>query len=42
MAETKIGSFADSASSYVLTRLEKNIGVYLALTSSKIKAEDVL
>lgn len=42
MPETKIGSFTDSGASFILSRMEGNLGVYLGLTSATLQAEDVL
>jgi 3-hydroxyisobutyryl-CoA hydrolase len=42
MPETKIGSYTDSGGSYILPRMEGNLGVYLGLTRNSFQAEDVL
>ncbi|CAO3620486.1 unnamed protein product [Mucor fragilis] len=42
MPETRIGHFVDAMSSYHLSRLMGNYGVYLALCAERSKAEDLL
>ncbi len=42
MPETGIGLFPDVGGTYFLSRLKYNAGVYLALTGSRIKAEDAI
>lgn len=42
MPETGIGLFPDVGGTYFLSRLKHNAGVYLALTGSRIKAEDAI
>ncbi|KAG0168581.1 hypothetical protein DFQ28_004707 [Apophysomyces sp. BC1034] len=42
MPETAIGIFPDVGSSFFLTRLDGQLGTYLAMTGNTIKAEDVL
>ena len=42
MPETTIGFFPDVGASFFLTRMDGNMGTYLALTSEQLKAEDVL
>ena len=41
MPEAKIGFYTDVGSSYVLARIRNNIGMYIALTSGRLKGEDV-
>lgn len=41
MPETKIGFFTDVGASYTLANLRNNIGLYIALTSGRLKGEDV-
>ncbi|KAG1461056.1 hypothetical protein G6F46_005756 [Rhizopus delemar] len=41
MPETVIGAFCDMGSSYFMSRLDCNLGVYLALTGRSLKGEDV-
>ncbi|KAI9253331.1 ClpP/crotonase-like domain-containing protein [Helicostylum pulchrum] len=40
--ETRFGHFCDAGASFFLSRLNGNIGKYLALTSKPLSAEDVL
>lgn len=40
--ETRFGNFCDAGASFFLSRLNGNIGKYLALTSKTLVAEDVL
>lgn len=42
MPETAIGFFPDVGASWVLPRLEGEIGVYMALTGARLKAADAL
>ncbi|KAF7725287.1 hypothetical protein EC973_000297 [Apophysomyces ossiformis] len=42
MPETAIGIFPDVGSSFFLTRLDGQLGTYLAMTGNTIKGEDVL
>jgi enoyl-CoA hydratase len=42
MPETGIGLFPDVGASYVLSRLESEIGTYLALTGGRIKTADAM
>jgi len=42
MPETGIGLFPDVGGSYFLSRLPKNIGMYLALTGNRIKSSDAI
>ncbi len=42
MPETGIGLFPDVGGSYFLSRLEKNAGMYLALTGSRLNASDAI
>ena len=42
MPEGKIGLFTDVAGGYFLSRLKKNIGLYLGLTGARLKGEDVV
>ncbi|GAN06504.1 3-hydroxyisobutyryl-CoA hydrolase, mitochondrial [Mucor ambiguus] len=42
MPETRIGHFCDATSSYHLSRLKGNYGVYLALCAERSKAEDLI
>ena len=37
MPEAKIGFFTDVGSSYILSRLRSNIGMYIAMTSGRLK-----
>lgn len=41
MPEAKIGFFTDVGASYMLSRLRNNIGMYIAMTSGRLKGEDV-
>lgn len=41
MPETAIGLFPDAGASYFLSRLRGELGTYLALTSSRLRARDV-
>lgn len=41
MPETAIGLFCDVGGSYVLSRMEKNLGVLLGLTGHRLKGSDV-
>lgn len=41
MPETAIGLFCDVGGSYILSRLEKNLGVLLGLTGYRLKGSDV-
>ncbi|KAJ9660860.1 3-hydroxyisobutyryl-CoA hydrolase [Coniosporium apollinis] len=41
MPETTIGFFPDVGASFFLTRMDGNMGTYLALTSEQLKGEDV-
>lgn len=41
MPEGKIGFFTDVGSCYFLSKMRNNIGYYLAMTSSRLKGEDV-
>jgi 3-hydroxyisobutyryl-CoA hydrolase len=40
--ECRVGHFSDASNSFVLSRLEGHLGVYLALTGDQNKAEGVL
>ena len=42
MPETKIGYFPDVGASYFLSRLDGEVGTYLALTSDKLVGREVL
>lgn len=42
MPETKIGYFPDVGASYFLSRLDGQIGTYLALTGTTLKGREVL
>lgn len=42
MPKTAIGSFADSSTTFTLSRFDGNLGLFLGLTGSRIFAEDVL
>jgi 3-hydroxyisobutyryl-CoA hydrolase len=42
MPETKIGYFPDVGASYFLSRLDGELGTYLALTSDQLKGREVL
>jgi 3-hydroxyisobutyryl-CoA hydrolase len=42
MPETKIGYFPDVGASYYLSRLDGEIGTYLALTGDTLKGRQVL
>lgn len=42
MAEVAIGSFADAGANFILPRMDRNIGIYLSLTGTILKAEDLL
>ena len=42
MPEAKIGLFTDVAGGYFLSRLRKNIGLYLGLTGARLKGEEVV
>jgi 3-hydroxyisobutyryl-CoA hydrolase len=42
MPETKIGYFPDVGGSYFLSRLDGEIGTYLALTSDSVRGRAVL
>tara|TARA_Y100001934_G_C12291075_1_gene744871 strand:+ start:339 stop:1382 length:1044 start_codon:yes stop_codon:yes gene_type:complete len=42
MPETGIGLFPDVGGSFFLSRLKNNIGMYLALTGSRIKSSDAI
>ncbi|KAI9253333.1 ClpP/crotonase-like domain-containing protein [Helicostylum pulchrum] len=42
MPETRLGHFCDAGASFYLSRLNDNMGKYIALTSQTIEAEDVL
>lgn len=42
MPEAGIGFFPDVGASYFLSRLEKNVGVYLGLTGARLKANTAL
>lgn len=39
MPEAKIGFFTDVGGGYFLSRLRKNIGLYLGMTGARLKAE---
>lgn len=41
MPQAKIGFFTDVGSSYILANLRNNVGMYLALTSGRLKGEEV-
>lgn len=41
MPEANIGFYTDVGSAYILSRLRSNIGMYIALTSGRLKGEDV-
>eukprot|EP00126_Sphaerothecum_destruens_P004358 Sdes_comp18137_c0_seq1m7609 len=41
MPETQIGFFPDVGASYFLPRLDGHLGMYLALTGARLKAQDV-
>lgn len=41
MPEATIGTFCDMGSSYYMSRLDANLGTYLALTGRVLKGEDV-
>lgn len=41
MPETSIGFFGASGSSYFLSRLRKNVGVYLGMTGARLKGFDI-
>ncbi|XP_022130599.1 3-hydroxyisobutyryl-CoA hydrolase, mitochondrial [Pieris rapae] len=42
MPETKIGLFPDVGGSYILPRLQVNLGMYLGLTGDRLKGKDVV
>ena len=42
MPETGIGLFPDVGGSFFLSRLKNNVGMYLALTGSRIKSSDAI
>lgn len=42
MPETAIGLFCDVGGSYILSRMEKNLGVLLGLTGNRLKGSDVV
>ena len=42
MPEAKIGYFTDVTGGYFLSRLKKNIGLYLGLTGARLKGEEVV
>ncbi|CAF4816327.1 unnamed protein product [Pieris macdunnoughi] len=42
MPETKIGLFPDVGASYILPRLQVNLGMYLGLTGDRLKGKDVV
>ena len=42
MPEAKIGFFTDISGGYFLSRLKKNIGLYLGLTGARLKGEEVV
>lgn len=42
MPEGKIGFFTDVAGGHFLSRLQDNVGYYLALTSATIKGKDLV
>lgn len=42
MPETKIGSFVDGGASYTLSRMDRHVGLYIALTGTRLVAEDTL
>ncbi|MBM6386397.1 MAG: enoyl-CoA hydratase/isomerase family protein [Paenibacillus sp.] len=42
MPETIIGSFIDSSTSFMLSRYDGNLGLYLGLTGHRLQAEDTL
>lgn len=42
MPETAIGYFTDSGASIFLSRLERNLGVYMALTGARISGSDMI
>lgn len=37
MPEGRIGFFVDAGAGYFLSRLKKNLGIYLAMTGKRIK-----
>lgn len=41
MPEAKLGYFTDVGASYFLSRLKKNIGLYLAMTANSLKGKEV-
>jgi 3-hydroxyisobutyryl-CoA hydrolase len=42
MSETGIGWFVDCGMSYIFSRLENNIGMYLALTGHVLNGSDLM
>jgi enoyl-CoA hydratase/carnithine racemase len=42
LPEVGIGHFCDGSNTFTCSRLDGNIGAYLALTGHKIRAEEVL
>lgn len=42
MPETIIGSFIDCSTSFMLSRYDGNLGLYLGLTGHRLQAEDTL
>jgi 3-hydroxyisobutyryl-CoA hydrolase len=42
MPETKIGFFPDIGASYFMSRLDGELGTYLALTAEQLKGREVL
>ena len=42
ISEAGVGHFCDAGLSYVLSRLEGHLGVYLAMTGHVIQAEDAV
>jgi 3-hydroxyisobutyryl-CoA hydrolase len=41
MPEAKLGFFTDVGANYILSRLRSNIGLYLGMTGTRLKGEDV-
>jgi 3-hydroxyisobutyryl-CoA hydrolase len=42
MPEAKLGLFTDVGAGYFLSRLRKNLGLFLALTGQRIKGKELV